>query len=364
MGVYQRPPRSDELWHWGKGSVASNHKYIAKIGDKYFYTMEELKAFKQGVTKKASDNFSKLRDRVYNAAGGAQKRKAQASAQRANAAKTNLADARQKKDDALRKTDLVKGHYFSSGEKGYGNRNHPGRQQSIDNDRARGDELIRSANGTHQTKSEGDRDPNSRVRRTQRNNDRERRFKEASDNAINRYEVAKNASKNAQRQANADKNAYDRTLVGRVENAGKKVNHVKNSIDRGRQKVLDYIADRKRQQEEVSRLSREMDAAEKRGDGSVKRINDTTRVMFSDPEIKGNSSGKKKAKEYIDSDGVKVSFESRSKQKRDPDVMTVEEAKKIVSQNNKKQTKSSEEAMREFEEYARKYNKKKRKSPF
>lgn len=47
MSKYQRPLRSDELMHWG------SHKYIAKIGNRYFYTVEELNAF-----KKAGDDYT------------------------------------------------------------------------------------------------------------------------------------------------------------------------------------------------------------------------------------------------------------------------------------------------------------------
>lgn len=47
MSTYQRPPRSDELYHWGKGQESRFHKYIAKIGNRYFYTPEEVAAYKQ-----------------------------------------------------------------------------------------------------------------------------------------------------------------------------------------------------------------------------------------------------------------------------------------------------------------------------
>lgn len=46
--MYKRPLRSDELYHWG--SKNGSHRYIAKIGEgkdaRYFYTQEELQAYK------------------------------------------------------------------------------------------------------------------------------------------------------------------------------------------------------------------------------------------------------------------------------------------------------------------------------
>ena len=54
MSTYQRPLRPDELMHWGKGETSKNHKYIAKIGNRYFYTPQDLQAFKQGVSGKVS----------------------------------------------------------------------------------------------------------------------------------------------------------------------------------------------------------------------------------------------------------------------------------------------------------------------
>ena len=61
MSTYQRPLRSDELMHWGRKGF---HKYIAKIGNRYFYTQDEINAYKlaqvEGHTKAA--NFQKYAD--------------------------------------------------------------------------------------------------------------------------------------------------------------------------------------------------------------------------------------------------------------------------------------------------------------
>ena len=50
--MYERPQRSDELYHWGSNG---KHKYIKKIGQgkdtRYFYTMDEVKAYMQGAKK-------------------------------------------------------------------------------------------------------------------------------------------------------------------------------------------------------------------------------------------------------------------------------------------------------------------------
>lgn len=306
MSVYQRPPRPDELYHWGKGSVAGNHKYIAKIGNRYFYTTEELKAFKDGVSgakKKVSDNFSKLRQHVYDAAGGAAKRKAQATAKRANQAKNSLAEKRsayEKREDAY---ERVHENYFSGGKRGFGNRNNPAKQQAIDNERAKGDSNVTSSTDTHYLavgrpvtyhKPEGDRDPNSRVRRTQRNNDRERNFKNERDNAERSYKAAEKVERIAQNEADKAKKAYDRTPVGIAENAGKKVNHAKNSIERGKKKVQDYLADRKRQAEESKRIGEEMKEAEKRGE--VTTLSDGTKVRIGEVKVGAIETPKKKKK--------------------------------------------------------------------
>lgn len=77
MSVYRRPARSDELYHWGKGSTSKNHKYIDKIGNRYFYTMEELRAFKEGATNKVKrglHSFDKSRQDAINKIGGARDR--------------------------------------------------------------------------------------------------------------------------------------------------------------------------------------------------------------------------------------------------------------------------------------------------
>lgn len=48
-----------ELEHaWGQGK---SHKYIAKIGNRYFYSQDEIQAFKQGAQKKASNAFDTAR---------------------------------------------------------------------------------------------------------------------------------------------------------------------------------------------------------------------------------------------------------------------------------------------------------------
>lgn len=114
MGVYRRPPRPDELYHWGKGSVAGNHKYIAKIGNRYFYTAEELKAFKDGVSgrvksgihsfdqsrQNAMNKIGGARDRVAKAIGIGTKEKAAASARWANIA-TNTASQQRKRVEEM-----------------------------------------------------------------------------------------------------------------------------------------------------------------------------------------------------------------------------------------------------------------------
>ena len=52
--MYIRPQRSDELYHW---VTPEKHKYIAKIGEgkdaRYFYTQEELAAYKQMTNNKS-----------------------------------------------------------------------------------------------------------------------------------------------------------------------------------------------------------------------------------------------------------------------------------------------------------------------
>lgn len=73
MSIYQRPPRSDELMHWGHGRF---HKYIEKIGNRYFYTQEELNAYKragqEGIAKSQEHKQTAkqlrgkaIRDRAY-----------------------------------------------------------------------------------------------------------------------------------------------------------------------------------------------------------------------------------------------------------------------------------------------------------
>lgn len=58
--MYRRPSRPNELYHWGmkKGEKAEDHKYVVRIEDgvtkagtpkyRYFYSMAEYKAFKEG----------------------------------------------------------------------------------------------------------------------------------------------------------------------------------------------------------------------------------------------------------------------------------------------------------------------------
>lgn len=83
MSVYQRPLRSDELMHWGRKGF---HKYIAKIGNRYFYTPEEVQAYK----------LAQVEGGIKNA-----KHQAQAQASRQKAANNYAAAsevARQQKD--------------------------------------------------------------------------------------------------------------------------------------------------------------------------------------------------------------------------------------------------------------------------
>ena len=51
-----------ELEHaWGQGR---SHKYIAKIGNRYFYSQDEIRAFKEGAQKKAGNAFDTARKGV------------------------------------------------------------------------------------------------------------------------------------------------------------------------------------------------------------------------------------------------------------------------------------------------------------
>lgn len=47
--------KTDELKHSAKGTTWGNHKYIAKIGNRYFYSQEQLSAFKK--TKSARSAY-------------------------------------------------------------------------------------------------------------------------------------------------------------------------------------------------------------------------------------------------------------------------------------------------------------------
>ena len=60
MSVYKRPLRSDELWHSGK------HKYIEKIGKRYFYSVEELEAFYKRL-RKAEKKSNMLKEKSAEA---------------------------------------------------------------------------------------------------------------------------------------------------------------------------------------------------------------------------------------------------------------------------------------------------------
>lgn len=55
MDRWERPQRPDELYHW---VTPKTHRYIAKIGEgkdaRYFYSQEELQAFKSGASNAAS----------------------------------------------------------------------------------------------------------------------------------------------------------------------------------------------------------------------------------------------------------------------------------------------------------------------
>lgn len=47
MSNFEFNPYPDEMYHWGFGNFKKKaHKYIAKIGNRYFYTQQQLAAFK------------------------------------------------------------------------------------------------------------------------------------------------------------------------------------------------------------------------------------------------------------------------------------------------------------------------------
>lgn len=80
---YERPKRSNELYHWGmkKGAKAEYHKYVARIpqgkGYRYFYTNDEYRAYLTGkrnnLLDKVSDAINKTRQNVQNAGQDAAK---------------------------------------------------------------------------------------------------------------------------------------------------------------------------------------------------------------------------------------------------------------------------------------------------
>lgn len=68
MDRWERPQRPDELYHW---VTPKTHRYIAKIGEgkdaRYFYSQEELQAFKSGASNAASKAGQVAQRAVSNA---------------------------------------------------------------------------------------------------------------------------------------------------------------------------------------------------------------------------------------------------------------------------------------------------------
>ena len=232
MGVYQRPPRSDELYHWGRGSVSSNHKYIAKIGNRYFYTPEELKAFKQGVSgagQRVSDNFSKLRSAVYDRAGGAAKRRAQASAQRANVLKTNVATTRQAATNANNTYKLARDMRDAQRDVITGKKDRATvsfKDSEIQRDRKKyghSDGYKEKADvityDLHGEKISPNRKNNTMVQTNKETDE----YRDNANKKSDEHRATRIAAQNAQKQADRDKAAYDKTLLGRAEAAKKNV---------------------------------------------------------------------------------------------------------------------------------------------
>lgn len=96
MSIYQRPLRSDELMHWGRKGF---HKYIAKIGNRYFYTPEEVQAYKLAQVKGGVENAkhtaeaNKLHQKSKDQLSQAQKTQDQMSKAMGEASRKNFRNA-------------------------------------------------------------------------------------------------------------------------------------------------------------------------------------------------------------------------------------------------------------------------------
>ena len=70
--LYKRPLRSDELYHWG--SKNGSHRYIAKIGEgkdaRYFYTQEELQAYKSQTSNRSTEEKQAKLEEYQRATNG------------------------------------------------------------------------------------------------------------------------------------------------------------------------------------------------------------------------------------------------------------------------------------------------------
>ena len=199
MSVYQRPPRPDELYHWGKGMTAGVHKYIAKIGNRYFYTPEELKAFKDGVRggiQNGLHSFDKSRQAAINKVGGARDRVAAA-----------LRGANERAYGAL--GGNAKKHYRNAEQR---------RQVTAYN--AKQAERRADESEARAKRAKVDADYN-KVAWNKRN--QVRLNQAATNNAKVAYErkmernQARTAASNASRSAAKAKSDYERSLVGRID---------------------------------------------------------------------------------------------------------------------------------------------------
>lgn len=87
-----------ELMH-AFGQNWKNHKYIKKIGDRYFYTMDELHSYGQKAKRSAADMYGRVKKTVEDRTGVTARKKADNARKQASLYQTraNMAEARAKK---------------------------------------------------------------------------------------------------------------------------------------------------------------------------------------------------------------------------------------------------------------------------
>lgn len=134
--MYRRPSRPNELYHWGmkKGEKAEDHKYVVRIEDgvtkagtpkyRYFYSMAEYKAFKEGGSsnpiKDAAKGLKNFVDTKITGKAYYDKNKAAIEANKARTARENAQNTRQAARDLestsrVRNREMYDAKYNSDG---------------------------------------------------------------------------------------------------------------------------------------------------------------------------------------------------------------------------------------------------------